>query len=284
VNLIKPQSWGQTRPPIGSQIDWGHPLARGLAVCVPCNEKAGLPLEMVTRQRFTPSGNAWWANVGPTTSVAGIWRLSYPSGGPIESKKITTEASILWRGRKIADELGSYGYYFGISYNNFVADPYNVIALDVNNNDASGVRVVTNGGSGVLIDQCRDTTPLPFHVPLQMLGTVRNGSQKLWVRSASQPADAQTQTMTSILTHANDGVAIGTHGGDNNRTSGGAMEAGYVWNRVLTPDEVAWLYAEPYAFFTPPTPKTMYIPLDVPPAPQVATAMILNRRIIRKEL
>ena len=41
MGLILPKRFGQDKPPVGSQIDWGHPLARGLVGCWLLNEGAG---------------------------------------------------------------------------------------------------------------------------------------------------------------------------------------------------------------------------------------------------
>ena len=41
MGLILPKRFGQDKPPVGSQINWGHPLARGLVGCWLLNEGAG---------------------------------------------------------------------------------------------------------------------------------------------------------------------------------------------------------------------------------------------------
>ena len=41
MGLILPKRFGQDKPPVGSQINWGHPLARGLVGCWLFNEGAG---------------------------------------------------------------------------------------------------------------------------------------------------------------------------------------------------------------------------------------------------
>ena len=50
---------------------------------------------------------------------------------------------------------------------------------------------------------------------------------------------------------------------------------GYAWNRALTRTEQIWLYAEPYAFLTPPAPRISYFALDTVTLPTITATATL---------
>ena len=52
---------------------------------------------------------------------------------------------------------------------------------------------------------------------------------------------------------------------------------GYAWNRALTRTEQIWLYAEPYAFLTPPAPRISYFSLPSVTLPTITAAATLPR-------
>src|SRR3990167_10590368 len=60
--------WSQ-KPPVGAQINWGHPLARRLIALFVMNEGGGSPMSLVSSQRMIPTGAPLWA-----TNRAGLAR------------------------------------------------------------------------------------------------------------------------------------------------------------------------------------------------------------------
>src|SRR5262245_60694130 len=55
-------SWGGFKPGGMVAIDYSHPLAQGLTICVPMTEGAGFPLDIVRNVRMTTGGDddAFW--------------------------------------------------------------------------------------------------------------------------------------------------------------------------------------------------------------------------------
>src|SRR3990167_7234439 len=102
--LIRPRSWGTTKPVVGAQIDWSHPLARGLAICVLLNEGGGGPLELVRGGRSGVNGGAGGGAVVPdapfiaTSGLSLLWRgridqLAADKGGVFAGKHFTNGAT-----------------------------------------------------------------------------------------------------------------------------------------------------------------------------------------------
>ncbi len=59
------QPWGMRKPALGSSIDWGHPLARGLAASFAFNERAGMIVaDGVLPRAATLAGTVAWVPGG----------------------------------------------------------------------------------------------------------------------------------------------------------------------------------------------------------------------------
>jgi len=88
--LVKKKQNSQ-RPPVGGQVQWGHPLANGLVAAYLCNEAGGLTMfnavgnHHAVMQNIPTSGQGGaWQAVGGPPKVAGIgtnWANNFP-GGP----------------------------------------------------------------------------------------------------------------------------------------------------------------------------------------------------------
>src|SRR5690349_5466586 len=102
MNLLRARSWGQVKPPPGSQIDWGHSLAHGLVFCALLNEPSGRPIDLVSgqqsrtatavdsRQRLARSS---WGSSTASSSDA-LWTGYVGPAARAASQGVTVAASI----------------------------------------------------------------------------------------------------------------------------------------------------------------------------------------------
>src|SRR3990167_7263966 len=59
ANLGRNRSYGKVKPVVGSQINWGHPLAKGLVGCWLMNERGGRKIIDLSKKRITTfTGNS----------------------------------------------------------------------------------------------------------------------------------------------------------------------------------------------------------------------------------
>ncbi len=82
-NLYAENKWGQTKPVVGSQLDYSHPLSRGLVGCWLMNEGGGSIVGNLYRNKHATavSGKSYFNNNGMYFSgVAGqeVTQLNYP--------------------------------------------------------------------------------------------------------------------------------------------------------------------------------------------------------------
>jgi len=59
------------KPPMGVGINWGHALSNGLVACWPFNERSGLPVEIVSGITGTKHGSPTWSSDESITEIAG---------------------------------------------------------------------------------------------------------------------------------------------------------------------------------------------------------------------
>lgn len=111
-----------TRPPVGTPIDWGHPLAGGLALALVFAEGAGVPYNLVTGKAgsYTGSPTPSWGS-GPNG-----WRLACSGTGYVNTgftpSASYTRATIFYSGNCTSSNMmfagqGSANNNFGILRN-----------------------------------------------------------------------------------------------------------------------------------------------------------------------
>lgn len=230
--------------PAGGEIDRGHPLAQGLAWFVrPLNRNPANLAGQQTPWTFDPTGVATWSDAaGPYASPVGPSYYQIPgTTGPLQFYvgDITVPAvhTVAWYGAVAAfsthatyiTQLGSNRGFPNTSYLNF------------------GTGVVGNQTKATF--QCGDNAhsvngsiSCPTHTPLSIVGVAAPEASKLYVNGV---ADGTATANTITATGLGFGTSLPAYG---DRT--GNVWHGYhaVWHRALTPGDVAWLAAEPYAF------------------------------------
>jgi hypothetical protein len=224
-----------SKPPIGSQVNWGHPLARGLSYCAPLNEGGGHATDLV-------SGNYGGGAVGWTTSVAGRGTAGsgYGSTAPTVGNPPFTVAALV-----VVYGVPSSGYSNLIANVNFVSGSNNQgfdLQMQPTTDTWSGVawKVFANTVNENNQVIANDPSP-PLGVPLLYVGTYDGAAGSLY-RNGRLIGSASA----SYLTPANPLV----YGGDVPAASA-VTHFGYVWNRILTLGEMARLLVEPFGMLQP---------------------------------
>lgn len=250
------RSWGLQKPPAGSTIDWGHPLAQGLIVCSLFNERGGTPKDLFSGQTWVPQP----FNTAP-------WRpLGYHSGSSastgngalaVYARRPAAVGSVLWRGVFLGAGVSNSVVFGSDSINSpFVAGLSIFRTCDTSQNNIDFN--INRDGTGTDLDVAANLSSRYF-MPAQFVGTSRTGDQRLYdgphlIGSGTQAYTAFSYPAATFLQNGSLQVVA-------SRYTNAVTIQGCIWDRVLRPEEVAWLAVEPYAFIAPPGPKVIYFDL-----------------------
>lgn len=245
------------KPVAGIGLDFSHPLAQALVLCVVFNQGAGLTVQDLTgnpRHQFlgSSSGIGWLPSpdIGPATDISGtgVWTATAPSDTPFLG-----DITIVWRG--VVDTGGALREFVNKSgadaatanpftfYTNTDANPRPRLTR-ANTTYRGWITPTTGFNAGVLnkvqtfaVSQVAaiETAPL-FYI---------NGM-------FSGPAvDVGPGAGTGAPTGSSKDIRIGQA---PSIQMDGKVDFVMIWNRVLTPSEHLWLATEPYTFMLPPAP------------------------------
>lgn len=260
----------RVKPPFGATINWGHPLARGLSFVMPINELGGPPNPIwIDQGRLFTLGSAPFA---PSTA----WGLG-PEGPGITLG--ATNSAVRWIGTSIAYSLPQDNgtvivcHAPGFATNSGAAHDilqigarkdagfpsYNSLQIEKNSSNnmimgwvwgaddrisfsAAGLWSV---GQTVQFGLAWDKAVTP------MLRAFINGVQK--------GTDNSITTGDTSSGGANNVFQLGNFSFAGTNTTNAATGTAYwltIWRRTLTPYEMAWVAAEPFAFYTMPIRRT----------------------------
>jgi hypothetical protein len=252
-----------SKPPAGSQINWKHPLAQGLVTAVPLNEGSGTKFyDAVTQQTYsarvlpgTPAGAQPPAWINPPVSQ------DYPWVGPAISNNNATAQSI--QSTKLATEiLDSSKVGVGYSYA-ALFQPLEVTALgrifDTTKNAPMVMYMLNNRGqfgprsiSATWCDASHTAINPIYQYTMNkwvlVLCTVQDGLGVMYVNGVEVARNTHVNLHQSVADVTGQLVY--------NATGNGAMmfnanfSSFWGWsNRVLTAQEAAELYTDPWAMF-----------------------------------
>jgi hypothetical protein len=233
---VRSRQWPDPRvkPPYGAaEVDWGHPLARGLLAAWLLNEGGGGPRDLLGRGDGTPNNGAAYG-VGPAGLGLNLVSASshYVSCGTAVPA-ISGEGAIA--ARLSTTTLGD-DYHMAISRAGGGAAQDWEVQLDLGSNKLA---LAYNGGNHVL-----GGTALAA-------GTVYD-----WAATISTAGTAEN-FLNGALDNVNGAVSVWPIGAgpiEIGRRSGSAYYWNgfiyhiYHWDRRLLDSEALWLHDEPYAF------------------------------------
>jgi len=241
------------------EINWSHPLARGLEICVEFLEVGGYkPLELVRRIQGVKSDNPV---VGPRGLEFRTGSSSYTEFSNIPDAKLLLGLTLQWRGVVTSGNLRHFaGKHTGGGGTN---NPFD-FRLDGGTNlvcvraDASTPQSDTGAAITVLKPQSYTyVDPRPNTSRTREFWI--NGIRKTVLGAASNLPVTGSSTTLRIGRRA-DGVA----------QMNGVCQYFRAWSRGLTGPEIKWLEEEPYTLFNFPVKRSYFIGAANPALTQAA--------------
>lgn len=243
IRELKPSIWN--KPPLGSVINWSHPLTRGLVGCYLFNETGGgvlydlAPVTANAGLNIVPAGS--WDARGPILSTARYINYGSPakylfsntSAFSIFNLIVPTSVTLadIWR----SDPGGTT--------RNLLLWRINAGKLDLEYGRTDGTHFVsfqggttisaTSPGGVIAVAAVRDYINAKAYI---YLNGVRDGYS-----ATDPPAGTAWQLSAGFYTFYN--FSTGTE------YFQGVRLLDLIYNRALSADEVQWLTAEPFAFF-----------------------------------
>ena len=218
------------KPPVGAQPIVGHPLADGLVGCWPANESSGSKL-------FDVSG---YGNNAVFQGSAG-WRLSR-LGWAMDSQGSYNNANTAFDGTQY-DELSISAWVvpdLTDGYRYIVDNSPGTTGFGLRLNGATLQFFCFSGGSVGLVSKLNFFSAGQLH----HIVAVHNSKNVIYGDGVYLGEETSAVGIDSSVERM--GI-----GGDYNGGYGwdGAIVVVQVWNRSLTPGEIAWLYRDSFAMF-----------------------------------
>lgn len=232
------------KPPVGAQIDWGHPLAQALVFCVfPGGEWRK---DLVSNADGTLLTSGSWAGVTPNGSA--LQSTSNTNGGAYWpwNDRLTVGNSYSLVIRLNPTTLAGWDYLFNIPYSNTYVSPYYSLAMLRNGTgsdvywafSASGAGVSVGSGNGFVASTNGLTT----------YAATRTGTAAVFYRNGLQFSTG-TFGGSGAPTFPNKigPVIMNRNQTDNGNGPQGMCEFVGLWNRTLTAVEMQAVHEQPFA-------------------------------------
>mgnify|MGYP001610397100 CR=1 FL=1 len=242
-----------TKPPLPVSINWGHPCARGLALCLLFNEGGGAPVDLVRQRRpalnGTPAWNSGLMFDGPCLDFDGTGDyLDFgdepefsPTFGPGFScfTRFRKDAATTNRHWLVSKGTGSnyeFGFYLGDGVDIGADEDIVAVIWDASGNTGGLRATATLTSVGVWT-----TAAFTWAGGLATPDVFFNGQPDNGASSNSLTGPAGTASLLLV------GERQDLGGAEFN----GAMDILMLWNRQLLAPEIAELHRNPYCFLMP---------------------------------
>ncbi len=258
----------KAKPPIGALPKAGHPLAKGLIFCMPFNEGCGPPKDLILPSVDATSGQNWG------TSSKGLSLHQDATSNDIDfglpSKLAFTETSSWTIYVACSIDGGAGAARNIIRSDGFGGSPRHGLALQLSSanvlNSFFGIIGGTTGVATSANTQAVNNTVIRDFVHVR---DVANDQIKLYIDGLidTTASDASTGSWTINANYF-------TSFQSSSEAWNGRYYFIYIWDRVLTAEEIAWIYKEPFALFGYPTVKSYFFSAD--PLQTITVADDLN--------
>lgn len=284
MSILTYRKGWSNKPPVGAQLNWGHPLMRGLVAAFLCNEGAGLVLNDMTFRNPGPMTNipssgqgGAWQNIPGRPGITGTaanFRNNFP-GGPATCLNLYNNPPAV----SIATQFyarSDQGHFNGVVQWGSNGPTNGAVGLEFDfNNLSAGIscsmaipgdaRFVTYGAPG---DFSQINTHVVFVVDPggtlgpQGLTLYVNG---IWVgfTLVTAPIDWVDSVTPNIV------LGNGANG-----------DIGQVllYNRALTAGEAQMLYVDPYCIVSPQSGRVRSSGLPIPVMPPLIGNLLMPPR------
>lgn len=222
-------NYGIQKPPLGSQISRGHPLAAGMVGCWLMNEGAGRAITNISANKPAAiSTNAVWKQSGTGAGIGGFSTAGVATGvttafGDFACMCIFTDL-VSTAYERLVDKIYTNGFWLG------------------------------RGGDGFYGGGCFQSAP-PYGVfgptlalgqKHTLVGSRRNG---IWSVYGNGTFFGSASVVTNALSTSD--LIIGSTGTGNETDA--TIHTVMLWSRALAFSEVTDLQASPYAMFARPS-------------------------------
>ena len=238
------------KPPFGSYIDWSHPLAKGLVLCLIFNEAEGTFINDLSlyRNNGTLYGPTW--GDGLIFDGSNDYGL-IPSNIDLRPTKDFAIEAIArfdnfsdYRTVVTHDDNGGGDDSYILRVNNDGTALF--AALNSNGWNAQNIvsaQVLTAGTKYHLIGAYDDNYNLRIYI---------NGTE-----DANSPKAASDDVVYEVLTNVNIGKRGGT-ASPNTLFMDGSLDKVSIYKRTPLASEIEWLHAEPYCFIAWPSHRVIF--------------------------
>lgn len=232
-----------TKPGVGTQIDWSHPLANGLVFAWILNEGSGTAMNLVSRVVSSLGGAATWTpgSNGPRVNIpqAGGNRVIETASQGIPN---TNSVLSMVAAGQLASIITSRNTLFGMGRES--------TALGINIQWESDIHVgAYKASSGpILVEHTKDIDTA-YHVFVYTQDPNASPVSIFYVdglQAATNNPTPETAVVDKVLIGENVNEAAV-------QNWDGTINYALIYNKVLSPAFVSWLFAEPYAFMLQPT-------------------------------
>jgi hypothetical protein len=225
----KPGQHWTTKPPRGSLIDAEHPLARGLNLCLLCNEGTGNRLfDLAGRSLGTFTGSLSWTGspFGTTLTFGNTSSYVTMPGNPSASAAWTVSVTF----RLSVTPTNNYIYDQGANTN----------ALHTIGTGANNLYMQYSGGA------LNPTFPEVLKNVWYTIVVTYDGVTAKFYRNGFL-----INSMAGAL-DTGTGFTVGDYGGHGAFGFQGQIASVLRWSRAISAEKILWLYREPYAFLPGP--------------------------------
>jgi Concanavalin A-like lectin/glucanases superfamily len=242
------------KPLRGSQVNWSHPLARGLAGCWLLNEVTG---EIVADQGLRRQHGSF-----QYSTIAPAWKPA-EHGSCLE---FGSERYLACRSGKfgwdVTNELSVVAYANPAASQSSTIFARSAFVRPVRLAGYSGGKirwwVYTNGTNCNIISTSAHATDGTEWI--HVVGTWKQHDGRIYVNGRLETSESSSSGNLSFVSDSQPVGIGGTYeGGSYYECWTGGIEYVLVYSRALSPAEVQWLYREPFAMFERPvSPASIY--------------------------
>lgn len=245
-----------SKPPMGSQIDWEHPLAKGLVGVWLMNENGGKTAKnLLDSNKFVLSNNAVWSNNKKGAGIKTQGTSNYAVlTNPTPKLKPAKDVTLIWYGSILGNMASSVNNprLVNMHYDDIDSSPYSCYGIIRLSADNDAIRFVWNNGTS-------QGTSIQNYIPSSEYGNLvmfaltigRAGANfyKNGIKNSTSNTNVGTisYSATSLL------IIGSTYAQPTNNDSNSITNSILIYDRNLSQSEINQLYQNPYCFIKSPT-------------------------------
>ena len=232
-----------SKPVVGSQIDWSNPLSRGLVGCWLMNEGGGAKIINLKNSQKETLTNAVWQNYIKGSSIYTDNDQYIQFTNKISGYGITNKMTAVWMGVVTGIATDQSGFLWGQHDNDSLTYDWGIYRSYSTQRFAFYITTAT------ALSATMPNNSSPLNLPSMVVGTYDGANIKIYQNGIAGTITAQTGNVTNV-----DNFYLGYTWG-NLGVSYVLMKTSYLllFNRALSPSEIRSLYENPYQFIKPPT-------------------------------